>query len=208
MDRWTPPIDPLVMRAAGGLDQGFAGLLRRECVCTDRALFIVLERFFRFAPLFCTCILAKIVLTNVFFIDARATRHTSRATCARGVHTHVTPSTFSYLHVRRTTRSPRCLLVGWLLPRLDTHHKTYCRRLVELDGEKRREGPPARVAHCLTHARCRAQAQAARRTWSTRHHSLDRLLRRSSALYATYGLPYGVHFSSEVHEPSHLACSA
>ena len=68
--------------------------------------------------------------------------------------------------------------------------------------------PPPRFAHCLTHAQRRARAQAARHTWSTRHHSLDRLLRRSSAPYATYGLPYGVHFSSEVHEPSHLACSA
>ena len=68
--------------------------------------------------------------------------------------------------------------------------------------------PPPRFAHCLTHAQRRVQAQAARHTWSTRHHSLDRLLRRSSAPYATYGLPYGVHFSSEVHEPSHLACSA
>ena len=39
LDRWTPPIDSSVMRAASGLDQGFAAGYRGVNVCTLICLF-------------------------------------------------------------------------------------------------------------------------------------------------------------------------
>ena len=117
MDGWTPPIDPSLMwaarlrwRAGSGL-RWLVTIVRRECVCAlIRALFWSV--FFDLHVFWRKYLLSSTAVNYKCIFDRRTSHVVPRA---RGVHTHVTPSTFSTFDERgsRCPR-PRWLLVGWL----------------------------------------------------------------------------------------------